>query len=89
MKQLLVTISGIVQGVSFRYFLEKQARLNNITGWARNTKKGTVEALFQGEEKNVGKMIKRCLYGPEAASVEKVEIKEVNEPLSADFAIQK
>lgn len=89
MKQLFVTISGAVQGVSFRYFLQEQAEINHITGWTKNTRAGTVEALFQGEEKNVGKMIKRCLYGPEAANVEKVEIKEVNEKLYPDFTIQK
>lgn len=89
MKQLFVTISGAVQGVSFRYFLQEQAEINHITGWTKNTKSGTVEAPFQGEEKNVGKMIKRCLYGPEAANVEKVEIKEVSEPLLQSFEIKK
>lgn len=88
MKQLLVTISGVVQGVSFRYFLHEQAKINSITGWTRNTSAGTVEALFQGEEKNVGKMIKRCLYGPETAQVTKVEIRETNEPVCQDFVIK-
>ncbi len=89
MKQLLVTISGIVQGVSFRYFLQEQAQLNNVTGWTKNTDRGTVEALFQGDEKDVGKMVKRCLYGPEAASVESIEIKDADESICNDFVIKR
>jgi len=89
MKQLYVTISGIVQGVSFRYFLQEQAKINNITGWTINTDTGNVEALFQGEEKSVGKMIKRCLYGPEAANVENIKIREAHEPIYKDFVIKR
>lgn len=88
MKQVRVTISGAVQGVSFRYFLSEQAKLLHVTGWVKNTANGNVEALFQGDENSVGRMIRRSLKGPKSANVSNITFEEANEPIYQDFMIK-
>ena len=43
-----VTITGWVQGVGYRAWVEHQARARNLEGWVRNRRDGSVEALFAG-----------------------------------------
>jgi acylphosphatase len=69
-----VIISGRVQGVFFRSSTQKKAQKLQLTGWVRNAEDGTVEAVFEGEEKNVKKMIEWCHHGPTFADVDYVEI---------------
>lgn len=70
-----VIISGIVQGVNFRYYTKLEAEKNNVTGWIRNLVDGRVEAVFEGEKKDVERMIEFCKTGPPNAYVSDVEIK--------------
>jgi acylphosphatase len=70
-----VFISGLVQGVFFRWETRKNALKNNVKGWVRNLRDGRVEAVFEGEKEDVEKMIKFCEKGPPGAKVEKVEVK--------------
>ena len=70
-----VLIKGRVQGVFFRAETRSQACRLGIVGWVRNRWDGRVEALFEGEEKAVQKMIAWCYKGPPAAIIEDVEIK--------------
>lgn len=88
MKQVKVTISGAVQRVSFRYFLQEQANILHVTGWAKNTPDGNVEALFQGDENSVGRMIRRCFKGPKNATVTNVTFDTANEPIYQDFVVR-
>ena len=73
-----VFISGQVQGVGFRQFIKQFARKLKITGWVRNLKDGRVEAFFQGEEKDVKKLIRACCKGPFLAHVKDVQVIEEN-----------
>jgi acylphosphatase len=73
-----VVISGGVQGVWFRASTKKQADELGITGWVRNTPDGCVEAVFEGDESQVNKMVNWCHHGPPLSKVEKVEIKNQN-----------
>ena len=59
-----VTIAGRVQGVFFRSKIRRKARIYNLTGWVRNLSDGRVEAVFEGEEKIVHKLIEFCKTGP-------------------------
>ena len=75
-KSVHVLISGRVQGVWFRASTKQKAEELGITGWVRNTSDGKVEAVFEGEEEIVQKMIEWCRHGPPLATVEHVEIKQ-------------
>jgi len=70
-----VTVSGKVQGVWFRANTKNKAEQLGITGWVRNTSDGNVEAVFEGEQEQIKKMLDWCHQGPSMAHVEKVEVK--------------
>ncbi len=74
-----IRISGRVQGVWFRAWTAEQARELRLSGWVRNRRDGSVEALFSGPEASVREMIERCRQGPPAARVERI----VEEPEAA------
>ena len=57
-----VVVHGFVQGVFFRDTLRRQAAALGVSGWARNTSEGTVEAVFEGEPDAVER-IGRCNAG--------------------------
>ncbi|MBV9557336.1 MAG: acylphosphatase [Pseudolabrys sp.] len=71
-----VIVRGLVQGVSFRAFVEHHAKQRNLDGWVRNRKDGTVEAVFSGLEKSVEGMIEACKVGPISARVDAVDQRE-------------
>lgn len=64
-----VVISGLVQGVSFRASLRDVALRNNVSGWVRNREDGAVEALVQGEEADVERLLAWAKVGPPGARV--------------------
>jgi acylphosphatase len=76
MKRIRVIIYGIVQGVFFRAATRRTAADLNLTGWVRNMDDGRVEAILEGEDADVDKMIAWCKVGPPAARVEKVDTAE-------------
>jgi acylphosphatase len=67
-------IHGRVQGVFFRESMRLRAEQLNVTGWVRNCRDGTVEAVAQGDAFEVGRLIEWAQRGPDAAKVEKVEV---------------
>ena len=69
-----VIVSGRVQGVGFRYWVERQAAIRGLSGWVRNRRDGSVEALFSGEATVVDAMAEACRAGPRMAMVENVTI---------------
>ncbi len=69
-----VIVSGSVQGVFFRSEIENLAGENGVTGWVRNLPDGTVEAVFEGEEQSVLRLVEFCKRGPPLARVEKVAV---------------
>lgn len=73
-----ITITGLVQGVSFRYYAKKTALSLGLTGFAKNLEDDSVEIIVQGSKDNINKLINWCKKGPEQAKVENVEIKEIN-----------
>ena len=68
-------ISGKVQGVCFRAETQQAALLNRVTGWVRNCRNGTVEALFEGDEPAVEAMLKWCRKGAPFSEVHQVDVK--------------
>ena len=72
-------ISGRVQGVGFRWFVQENATSEGVKGWVRNLPDGRVEALIEGESEAVTR-VERLLYtGPRGARVEDVAV-HVEEP---------
>ena len=83
MKSVHVMISGRVQGVFFRAETERMAKNLKLTGWVRNREDGRVEALFEGEDKAVDKMVDWCYSGPPGARVDNVIIDD--EPYTGNY----
>jgi acylphosphatase len=63
-----------VQGVFFRDSTRREAERRGVSGWARNTVEGTVEAVFEGEPEAVEAMVAFVRAGPGHASVSDVEV---------------
>jgi acylphosphatase len=68
-----VTIRGRVQGVGYRYFVEREAQLRDLEGWVRNRRDGSVEAVFSGTADAVAGMIAACRRGPSSARVDALQ----------------
>ncbi|OQE84964.1 hypothetical protein PENNAL_c0025G07125 [Penicillium nalgiovense] len=66
-------VHGTVQGVGFRDFAEKCAKLDSLKGWVRNTTCGRVEGEAQGSDEKVQKFLQRIDKGPPRSHVVKLE----------------
>lgn len=83
-----VFVSGKVQGVFFRSTMKTVAESNNVVGWVRNLPNGDVEALVQGNEGDVNRVIEWCRLGPSGAKVTDVRSMRVEEAqVFRNFAI--
>ena len=71
-----IIVFGRVQGVGYRAFVEREAVRRNLTGWVRNRRDGTVEAVFKGEAGAIDDMIAACRRGPFAARVDAIDRRE-------------
>jgi acylphosphatase len=69
-------VRGRVQGVGFRWFVEREAHLLGIAGWVRNNPDGSVEVLAHGTRDQLSAMRSRLGEGPRAARVDAVEESE-------------
>ncbi|HEV2401660.1 MAG TPA: acylphosphatase [Candidatus Sulfotelmatobacter sp.] len=67
-------VRGRVQGVGFRWFVEREAHILGIAGWVRNNHDGSVEVLAQGTRDQLSGMHSRLREGPRAARVDSVEV---------------
>ena len=68
-------ISGRVQGVFFRAFTEETARKLGVKGWVSYVAGGDVEAVFEGEKKDIEHAIDLCYNGPPSSHVTGIEVK--------------
>ena len=69
-----VRIEGRVQGVGYRAWTEQVASELGLSGWVRNRRDGTVEAVFQGDPALVSDVLARCETGPSDARVSRVTV---------------
>ncbi|MDA4114124.1 MAG: acylphosphatase [Thaumarchaeota archaeon] len=67
-----VIVRGLVQGVSFRASLHERAIHHRVDGWVRNREDGSVEALLQGDEDAVRRVVEWTRFGPPRAKVSAV-----------------
>ena len=84
-----LVIHGRVQGVGYRYSMTGAARRMSVTGWVRNRRDGTVEAIVQGVPSAIDQITDWARRGPAGASVTQVEVFEDAEPeIYASFTQQ-
>ena len=74
-------VRGRVQGVGFRWFVEREALILQIAGWVRNNPDGSVEVLAMGTREQLIGLRARLFEGPRAARVDDVEESDV-EPVA-------
>ena len=65
-------ITGKVQGVGFRFFVQQQVQELGITGWVSNKSNGDVEALAQGDKEDLDQFIAKVKEGPSFSRVDDV-----------------
>jgi acylphosphatase len=78
-----IYITGKVQGVYFRQNMKQMAG-NSVRGWVRNRADGSVEAVIEGRQDEINKVIEWSYKGPKAAVVENVDIETEN--YTGDFS---
>ena len=81
-RRLLIT--GSVQGVGYRYGMVLAARRLGVTGWVRNRRDGSVEAMVAGSAEQVAAIVAWARHGPAGAAVEHVAV-ELGQGAYADF----
>ena len=74
MQRLHVLIHGKVIMVGFRYFIRNKALFLGLNGWIRNVD-DKVEAVFEGPQEKLDKILEYCEDGPITSEVEKVDVK--------------
>ena len=82
-----VRIEGAVQGVGYRFWTERVADHLGLTGWVRNRRDGSVEALFCGPADHVADMLQRVQQGPPSARVTAVKILAEGDTTPATFTV--
>ena len=82
-KTLHAIVHGRVQGVSFRYHTQNEARRLGVDGWVRNLPDGTVELIASGHPKDLEELASWLEHGPSHARVDKLDLdwREPAEPL--------
>jgi acylphosphatase len=76
-------VSGIVQGVGYRYFAMRVAQRLGLTGYARNLPDGRVEVYAVGSASKLGELRNELERGPQGASV--ATVTEEVAPLNSEF----
>jgi acylphosphatase len=71
-----LSIRGKVQGVGYRYHYSREAERLGITGWVRNRRDGSVEAMLAGTPQAVDALVAWARLGPSSAVVEHVDVTE-------------
>ncbi|HET7718110.1 MAG TPA: acylphosphatase [Bauldia sp.] len=82
-----VTVHGRVQGVGYRAWAADEAERLGLSGWVRNRRDGTVEAVVSGEPEAVQTFIALCRDGPRAALVFDVKTEAYDNPPTIGFKV--
>jgi acylphosphatase len=78
-------MTGRVQGVGFRYSMQREAARLGVRGWVRNRRDGSVEALVQGNEEAVAAITNWARRGPPGAQVTGLNVSEAAPETSTSF----
>jgi acylphosphatase len=69
-----IKVSGVVQGVGYRYYCYQRARSLGLTGWVRNNPDGSVALVAEGDESALKALLDELRIGPPAASVADIRV---------------
>ena len=84
MSDMHVRVTGVVQGVGFRWFVRERARRLGLSGWVRNRADGTVEVAASGDGNQLALLRAELQRGPRGAAVDGLE--DIKEPLPQPHA---
>ncbi|GLI28242.1 acylphosphatase [Agromyces rhizosphaerae] len=77
MTRLRITVTGMVQGVGYRWWTRAEAQRLGVSGWVKNRLDGRVEAEAEGDEQAVAALVDWMRGGPPSATVTAIETAEV------------
>ena len=83
-----VSVHGQVQGVFFRDTVRRLAAQHGVSGWIRNAPEGTVEAVFEGAEDDVERLVRFCREGPRGAVVARLDVSEEEPEGMTEFYVR-
>jgi acylphosphatase len=89
LETLRLVITGRVQGVGYRAWLQEEAMELELDGWVRNRADGSVEALVHGDKRKVDDLIKACKHGPSLSRVDKVTSEPAKWDGQTGFRVEK
>ena len=84
----LYLVEGRVQGVGFRFFVERVAAELGLKGYVRNRADGRVEVYAAGEEETLAQLRERLEAGPRASRVDRLQEQAVSFKQYKKFSIQ-
>lgn len=88
MKAVRLTVTGDVQGVSYRYFARAEAKKLGLAGFAKNEHDGSVTIFVQGDDLKIQEFVEWAKEGSPMASVENVELDEAELNDSERFEVK-
>lgn len=88
-KAVRATVTGRVQGVSFRAWARDEAAARGLSGWVRNEPDGSVTARIEGPPAAVDAMVAALGRGPAAARVDRVETQAADPSGAAGFEVRR
>ena len=77
-KGVHLVVSGMVQGVGFRYHVHHSARRHYLKGWVKNLPDGKVETLAEGEDEELREFVKEVKKGARFSRVDEVQVEWVS-----------
>ena len=87
MKRIEVTVYGLVQGVSFRDYTQREARQLGLTGWVQNEPDRTVRVVAEGSEAALQKLVEWLHIGSPYGRVDKVDVRWLEATAESDLFV--
>lgn len=82
-----IIVTGVVQGVGFRYFTMRLAEKYELTGWVRNNPDSTVEMIVSGDELSVQSFTNEVIMGNRYSRIDGIDIKSLEKRKFDTFEI--
>jgi len=79
-------VQGRVQGVGFRWFVQREAGERDLRGWVRNTEEGEVEVLASGPAEDLAELRASLSRGPRGARVDRLVEHQLAETEADDLS---